>query len=175
MGDLQAHVLLHPVRMRVVLALGASELTTKQIQAQLPDVAQASLYRAIARLADAGVLDVVARRKRGGALERVYKVRRVPDPEYVTSTASEFVAAADALAGSLSLDAARSVAAGAWGTEVAALRRQTLRLTSDQYDQIRRLCAETLASIAAEEPAPDAVPYSVTFAAIPHAHDAVLG
>lgn len=154
--------------MRVVLALGSADLTTKQIHALLPDVPQASLYRAVSRLADAGVLDVVDSRRRGGAYERIYRVRSVPEPDFVMASAREFVAAADSLAGSLALDAARSVAGGAWGTEVAALRRQTVSLTSAQFEQVRKLCVDTLEALALAEPPKGAVPYSVTFAAIPH-------
>lgn len=39
-----------------MLALGSDDLTTKQLRKRLPDVAQASLYRAIARLVDAGIV-----------------------------------------------------------------------------------------------------------------------
>ena len=155
--------------MRVVLALGSGDLTTKQIHALLPDVPQASLYRAVSRLVDAGILDIVDSRRRGGAYERIYRVRNMSEPGLVVSSAREFVAAADSLAGSLALDAAKSVAGGAWGTEVAALRRQTVNLTSAQFEELRRLCAETLAAFAGDEPPVGAVPYSVTFAAIPHA------
>jgi|GEM_PF-1840031 len=106
-GNLQAQVLLHPVRMRVVLALGADDLTTKQLRNRMPDVAQASLYRAVARLVDAGIIAVVERRQRGGAMERVFRVVKAPDSEHATTTAHGFVAAADTLARALSVDAAQ--------------------------------------------------------------------
>lgn len=67
------HVLTHPIRLRVVLALaGNRELTTAQIAAEMPDVATATLYRHIAALSDAGVLDVVAERRVRGAVERTF-------------------------------------------------------------------------------------------------------
>ena len=113
-GELQAHVLLHPLRMRVVLVLGTDDLTTKQIHEQLPDVAQASLYRAVSRLVDAGIITVVERNRRGGALERVYRVAVTTEVATASATPEEFVAASEALARSLSLDAARHAAAGEW-------------------------------------------------------------
>ncbi len=67
------HVLTHPIRLRVVLALaGDRELTTAQIAAEMPDVPAATLYRHIAALSDAGVLDVVSERRVRGAVERTF-------------------------------------------------------------------------------------------------------
>jgi hypothetical protein len=54
-----AELLLHPVRLRVVQALlGDRVLTTGDLHAELPDVPTASLYRHVAVLAGAGVLEV---------------------------------------------------------------------------------------------------------------------
>ena len=100
--------------MRVVLVLGAEALTTKQIHERLPDVAQASLYRAVARLVNAGIITVVERNRRGGAMERVYRVAVTPEAATASTTPEEFVAATETLARSLSLDAARHAATGEW-------------------------------------------------------------
>ena len=71
-----ADLILHPVRLRIVQAfLGERALTTTELQAELPDVPVASLYRHVARLVDAGVLAVVAERRVRGALERTYVLR----------------------------------------------------------------------------------------------------
>lgn len=71
-----ARVLTHPIRLRVVLTLvGGRQLTTIQIAEELPDVPPASLYRHIAVLVDAGVLDVVAERRVRGAVERTFALR----------------------------------------------------------------------------------------------------
>jgi DNA-binding transcriptional ArsR family regulator len=68
-----AKLLLHPVRLRIVEAfLGDRKLTTAELRAELPDVPPASLYRHLARLIDAGVLDVVGERKVRGTVERTY-------------------------------------------------------------------------------------------------------
>lgn len=70
-----ADLLLHPVRLRVLqLLLGGEEMTTSEIAARLPDVPTASLYRHIARLADAEVLRVVRERAVRGTSERTYAV-----------------------------------------------------------------------------------------------------
>lgn len=70
-----ADLLLHPVRLRILQTfLGGRALTTGQLQAELPDVPSASLYRHVAKLVGAGVLIVVDERRVRGALERTYEV-----------------------------------------------------------------------------------------------------
>jgi Helix-turn-helix domain len=71
-----AELLLHPVRLRIVQAfLGDRALTTSQLSTELSDVPAASLYRQVARLVRAGVLQVVAERRVRGAIERTYVLR----------------------------------------------------------------------------------------------------
>ncbi|HEX4090304.1 MAG TPA: helix-turn-helix domain-containing protein [Trebonia sp.] len=71
-----ADLLLHPVRLRIVKAfLGERALTTRQLAAELPDVPAASVYRHVGRLAEAGVLHVVAERRVRGITERTYMLR----------------------------------------------------------------------------------------------------
>lgn len=71
-----AALLLHPVRLRIVEAfLGDRALTTSALAAELADVPPASLYRHVARLVSAGVLQVVAQRRVRGAIERTYVLR----------------------------------------------------------------------------------------------------
>jgi hypothetical protein len=71
-----AELLLHPVRLRIVQAfLGDRALTTSQLSAELSDIPAASLYRHVARLVRAGVLQVVAERRVRGAIERTYVLR----------------------------------------------------------------------------------------------------
>ncbi|MDI3329782.1 MAG: helix-turn-helix domain-containing protein [Micrococcus sp.] len=68
-----ADVVLHPVRLRIIQALlGGRERTTAQIAAELGDVSAATLYRHVATLADAGILDVVDEQRVRGAVERTY-------------------------------------------------------------------------------------------------------
>lgn len=71
-----AELLLHPVRLRIVQAfLGDRALTTAQLARELGDVPTGSLYRHVALLARAGVLQVVAQRRVRGAVERTYTMR----------------------------------------------------------------------------------------------------
>jgi hypothetical protein len=71
-----ADLLLHPVRLRIVQAfLGERALTTSQLSAELSDIPAASLYRQVARLVRAGVLQVLDERRVRGAIERTYVLR----------------------------------------------------------------------------------------------------
>lgn len=63
-------LLLHPVRIRVILALANRVLTTGQLAALLSDVTQTTLYRQINLLLDGGILKVVSERKVRGTTER---------------------------------------------------------------------------------------------------------
>ena len=67
-----AEILLHPVRLRIVLAFGSERLTTAQLAQRLPDIAHATLYRQVAMLTEAGMLEVVAERRIRGGTERTY-------------------------------------------------------------------------------------------------------
>jgi len=77
-------LLLHPVRMRILQALfDADPLTTAQLRERIPDIAPATMYRQIAVLAEAGVLEVAEERRVRGTTERSYRVRKeeaVVDP-----------------------------------------------------------------------------------------------
>ena len=72
MSDSRADLLLHPVRIRIVQAAAGREVTTRQLAEDLRDVPPATLYRHVARLADAGVLEVVRTRRVRGSVERTF-------------------------------------------------------------------------------------------------------
>jgi DNA-binding transcriptional ArsR family regulator len=72
MNETPAEVLLHPVRLRIVLAFGADQLTTAELAERLPGIAQATLYRQVATLVAAGMLEVLGERRIRGGVERTY-------------------------------------------------------------------------------------------------------
>ena len=88
-----ADLLLHPVRLRIMQAfLGERALTTSELRAELSDIPAASLYRHVARLVGADVLQVVAERRVRGALERTYMLRLAAasiGPDEVASMSAE--------------------------------------------------------------------------------------
>lgn len=69
-------LLLHPVRLRILRALlDGHPSTTAQLRDRLPDIAPATMYRHIAALATAGVLEVVGEKQIRGTVERTYQLR----------------------------------------------------------------------------------------------------
>lgn len=90
----RADLLLHPVRLRILKTfLDGRELTTGEVAAELDDVPAGSVYRHVARLANAGVLEVVSERRIRGAVERTYVLRmaaaRIDPAEVARMTAEE--------------------------------------------------------------------------------------
>jgi DNA-binding transcriptional ArsR family regulator len=70
-------LLLHPIRLRIVHAVsGGRTRTTSDLCARLPDVPKTTVYRHVALLADAGVLEVADEQRVHGAVERHYRLRR---------------------------------------------------------------------------------------------------
>lgn len=95
MGDSKegwAELALHPVRIRVLRAVGAGRCSTREIARLLPDVPQATLYRHLAALAKGHLLEVVEERRVGGTSERVYALPpggAVPSGEALATATSE--------------------------------------------------------------------------------------
>jgi DNA-binding transcriptional ArsR family regulator len=94
--------------MRILHAMSAGAVrTTADLCASLPGASQASVYRHVRVLADAGVLEVVGERRIRGAVERRYRLR------------AERAMIDRDLAASMSLDDHRSGFAAAMATLVA--------------------------------------------------------
>ncbi len=72
MNTVKENLLLHPVRMRIILAVGARQVTAQQLADELPDIPQATLYRNINTLAAAGMLNVVKERRVHNTFEKTY-------------------------------------------------------------------------------------------------------
>jgi hypothetical protein len=112
-----ADLLLHPVRLRIVKAfLGERALTTTELAAELEDVPSGSLYRHVALLVKAGVLQVVAERRVRGAVERTYMLRlfaaQIGPGEARAMSAEEHAHAFMAYVAGMLSDADRYLAAG---------------------------------------------------------------
>lgn len=67
---MQSDPLMHPVRLRIVMALAGTERTMHQIAAALDDVPTSSVYRHLQVLQQAGVVEVVGERQVRGAVEK---------------------------------------------------------------------------------------------------------
>jgi DNA-binding transcriptional ArsR family regulator len=65
-------LLLHPVRLRIILAVANRQVTAQLLANELPDIPQATLYRNINTLTSAGILCVVKERRVRNTLEKTY-------------------------------------------------------------------------------------------------------
>ena len=72
MNKIKEDLLLHPVRLRIILAAAGREVTAQGLASELPDIPQATLYRHINMLADTGILCVVKEQRVRNALEKTY-------------------------------------------------------------------------------------------------------
>ena len=69
-------LILHPVRMRILTAMGLRSLTPGAIKKSLPDVPQATLYRHLKTLLEGDVIEVVDENLVNGSIEYTYRVRQ---------------------------------------------------------------------------------------------------
>lgn len=68
-------LLLHPVRLRILRTfLDGHPATTAQLRERLPDIPHATMYRHVAALASAGVLEVLDEKRVRGTVERTYRL-----------------------------------------------------------------------------------------------------
>jgi hypothetical protein len=72
MNTSKENLLLHPVRLRIILATAGRQVTAQQLADELPDIPQASLYRSLNALAEGGILAVVQERRTRNTIEKVY-------------------------------------------------------------------------------------------------------
>lgn len=140
-----AELLLHPVRLRIVKAfLGDRALTTAELAAELSDVPIGSLYRQVALLTKAGVLQVVGERRARGAVERTYTLRlvaaQVQPSETAAMTADEHAQAFTAFVAGLLADFDRYLASGAFdpARDRASYRVGAMWLTDAEYTEFLR-------------------------------------
>ncbi|MEM1250552.1 MAG: helix-turn-helix domain-containing protein [Acidobacteriota bacterium] len=73
-GSKRRKLILHPVRLRLLNELTGRRMTARQLARALPEVSQASLYRHLTLLSEAGVLEIVSERKIRGVVERTFTV-----------------------------------------------------------------------------------------------------
>lgn len=72
MNKVKEDLLLHPVRLRIILATAGRQVTAQQLADELPDIPQATLYRNINTLAGGGILVVVQERRVRNTVEKTY-------------------------------------------------------------------------------------------------------
>ncbi|MFC4117999.1 helix-turn-helix domain-containing protein [Nonomuraea zeae] len=159
-----AELALHPVRIRILGAVAGGRRTASDLSGLLPDVPQATLYRQIATLAKAGLLEVVEERKVGGATERVYAVPEggvTPTAEALASTSREeharyFTAFVSSLLSEFSryLDREHIDLAA----DGAGYQQLVLHLTDEEFVRFAQGFAELVQPLLANDPGADRTP-----------------
>lgn len=174
-----AELLLHPVRLRIVQAfLGERALTTGELAAELPDVAPTTLYRHVARLAEAGVLTVVAERQVRGTVERTYVLRvgtALVTPDQIAAMSVDdirqaFTAFVAGLLGDVDRYLARDHVDPT--RDGAAFRLAGLWLTDTEYTELLAELRRVLEPAAANIPAPGRTRHILATVLLPGEHPA---
>lgn len=154
-------LLLHPIRLRIVQTfLGDRTLTTGELSAELSDVPVTSLYRHVARLAQAGVLGVVAERRVRGTLERTYQLHldatRITPEELATLSPEDHRVAFLTFAAGLVADFERYLARGDINLhrDGASYLTEALWLSDEEYVGLIRDLAVVLDHRRKNEPRP---------------------
>ncbi len=74
----KSDLIIHPVRFRILRAIGREDVTTQQIAERLPDVPKSSIYRHLKLLLDGEMVVVAEMRLVNGIQEKVYRVAQRP-------------------------------------------------------------------------------------------------
>ena len=72
--ETKTDLIIHPVRIRILLAIEGQKMTTQELSERLKDIPQATLYRHLSKLNKGGIIKVVEERQVRGTLEKVYAV-----------------------------------------------------------------------------------------------------
>lgn len=155
-----AALLLHPVRLRIIQSfLGDRVLTTAQLAEELNDVPTGSLYRHVALLTKAGVLQVVAERRVRAVVERSYALRilaaQIQPNEAAVMTPDQHLQAFLAYVAGMLGDAERYLTTGTPDPvrDGAAYRMAALWLTDAEYADMLQELRIALVSRLANAPA----------------------
>ena len=169
-----AKLLLHPERLRILSELSSHPTTTRSLQARLPDIAQASLYRHIRALLDAQVIRIAKTESKNGAAEKSYvldfaNTRAAPDQLEQMSAAS-LQSHFTIFTANLNRIFARFARSSRPGQRLAAglsFNQITLRLSPEQVTELQARMTDLVTSIADHPPTPKTRPYFLTATVIP--------
>lgn len=169
-----ANLLLHPVRMRIMQTLlGSDPLTTAQLRDRLPDIAPATMYRHIAVLADAEVLEVASEKRVRGTIERSYQVREggalVGEEARKTMTRDDHRQAITAFSGTLMADFGRYLARDDADPPADGLvyRQGAAWLTSEEFTALVEEFEAAVTARAESTPGDGRTRHIVSFAVVP--------
>jgi DNA-binding transcriptional ArsR family regulator len=157
-------LLLHPVRLRIVHALSGRTVTTAGLCARLPDVSQATVYRHVALLAEAGIIEVAGEQRVRGFVERSYRLRRdraVIDARTAAAATTEDHRRAFATAAAVLLAEFGSYLDGDPdpASDLVGYRQHAIWLTPAEREKLIAGLREAILPVLANEPSPDRAPH----------------
>jgi DNA-binding transcriptional ArsR family regulator len=163
-SDRWAELALHPVRIRILRAVAGARLTTHDLAALLPDIPQATLYRHLATLVKAGLIEVVEERKIRGAVERVYALpahgATLDAAALATATPDDHTRYFTAFVSSLLSEFSRYLARERvdFAADGAGYQQIILHLTDAELARFAADLNQVIGPLLAHEPGPDRVP-----------------
>ena len=171
----KADLILHPVRMRILLCMaGNKAMTAQQIQEQLPDVPQATLYRHIKTLSESGMLTIADEKQNRGTVERWYRLAAEDSASITPEDAGRltkeehmevFVKFASLLIAQYGKYLERAEADPA--ADKVSFRQIALHLSEEEHMRLLGKIRELFAEAARNGPAPERRSYVYTLAAVP--------
>ncbi|GIF77549.1 helix-turn-helix domain-containing protein [Asanoa siamensis] len=155
-------LLVHPVRLRIVHALsGDRTVTTAQLLERMPDVSKATVYRHVAVLADAGIIEVAGEQRVRGFVERSYRLRRdratIPPDRAAAATPDELRHAFAAAMATLIAEFDGYLAAGDADPagDLVGFRQHAIWLSDDERAELVEAMRAVLVARVGNPPAPD--------------------
>jgi len=139
--------ILHPVRMRIVIALNDEPMTARQLAREMQDVPLATVYRHVNVLAAAGVIRIVDEHRVHGTLERRFAL--VAGASYVRPnevTPNEIVGLVGALTSAVQSNFQQYACNASFPPqegEIAAMA-SSLYLTDEEYESVRNSIRELI-------------------------------
>ena len=170
----KSDLILHPVRLRLLTELAGRSMTSGQLAAAMPDVAQATLYRHIKRLHEGGIFAIVKEEVVNGATERTYAVAagqgNLTPADVTHLSREEHVRAFGIFAAALVADFSRFVgrtAEAEIATAGASYNRAVIYLTPAERDLFQEEIRALLTSVMGHQPTPERDRYTLASMVIP--------
>jgi DNA-binding transcriptional ArsR family regulator len=170
----KSDLILHPVRMRIMIELAGRSMSTAALARRLHDVPQASLYRHIKILAEAGLLEPVGERPVNGAIERTYAVARqhgrLSAQDMRGLSAKDHLRYFNIFVANLASEFARYIHSADLSRVLddgLAYNSAVVYLTDDERMQFRREFEAMAARMLNRQPEPGRRPYALASAVIP--------
>ena len=161
MNQAKEDLLLHPVRMRILQAVGLGQATAQQLARDLRDVPQATLYRHINALVAGGILTVASERRVHNTIEKTYALAQPGNyltPEDLAGAGPEdYLRLFTRYLGTLLGYYARYIRQGDvdLGRDGVSFAMLPLHLSQDEARQLGQAINEAITPHLSNEPSPD--------------------